>query len=97
MNSQNQFDNFSDVNSETYRTQCGSLTEAQIGLLRAIANGEPQLSSAETIRKYRLRSSAAVNKNRLSLRNSDLIDNSSKEGWAFLDPIFKAWFRQNYL
>lgn len=84
-----------DVNSETYQNLCDKFTEAQIGLLRAIANGEAQLSSSANIRKYRLGSSAAVVKNKRMFIEDDIID-STRNTVTFLDPIFLAWFRSNY-
>lgn len=84
-----------DVNSETYQNICDRFSEAQIGLLRAIANGEAQLSSSANIRKYRLGSSASVIKNKQMLINNDIIDSTHKSV-TFLDPIFLAWFRTNY-
>lgn len=86
-----------DVNSDAYQRECDDFTDAQIGLLRAIANGESQLSSTETIRKYRLSTSSAVVKNKRLMINRDIIMMSRGEAPQFLDPIFGVWFRQTYL
>ena len=84
-----------DVNSETYRHICDSLTDAQIGLLRAIADGEQQLSASNVIRRYHLGSSAAVVKNKRQLSVLDIIT-AEKSTYTFIDPIFRLWFRRNY-
>ena len=84
-----------DINSETYRNICDRLTDAQIGLLRAIAEKEKQLSASTTISKYRLGSSAAVNKNKTTLTKLDVITTIGSE-ISFLDPVFLFWFKQNY-
>ena len=84
-----------DVNSETYRQICDSLTDAQIGLLRAVADGESQLSASAVIRRYRLGSSAAVIKNKRQLVMSDIIT-ATKPSCEFVDPIFRLWFQRNY-
>ena len=83
------------VNSEAYRNECDSLTEFQINLLKAIAHGERMLSSADTMKKYRLRTSANVVKNKKVLANMDVI-NISRTTAEFQDPLFKIWFTENY-
>ena len=85
-----------DVNSETYRNTCDNLTDAQIGLLKAIAAGKPQFSSMATIKQYRLGSSASVTKNKRLLSTLDIIAHT-KSGTSFLDPVFLAWFKQEYM
>ena len=85
-----------DVNSETYRNICDGLTDAQIGLLKAVASNETQFSASSTIKKYRLGSSAAVTKNKRILSNLDIIT-ITKSASSFLDPVFLVWFKQNYL
>lgn len=84
-----------DVNSEGFHNTCDALSEAQLGLLKAIALGETSLSSASIIRKYHLGSSAAVTKNKKMLDKADIIRVDGKT-IAFHDPIFKVWFLQNY-
>ena len=84
-----------DVNSEAYRNVCNSLTEFQLNLLKAIANGEQMLSSVGTIKKYRLGTSANVTKNKKVLVNMDVID-ISRTTAEFQDPLFKVWFAENY-
>lgn len=84
-----------DVNSEAYRNVCDSLTEFQLNLLKAIANGEQMLSSVDTIKKYRLGTSANVTKNKKVLANMDVI-NITQTVAEFQDPLFKVWFTENY-
>lgn len=84
-----------DVNSEAYRSVCDSLSEFQLNLLKAIANGEQMLSSVDTIKKYRLGTSANVTKNKKVLANMDVI-NITQTVAEFQDPLFKVWFIENY-
>lgn len=84
-----------DVNKESYERLCGSLSPLQLNLLKAIANGEEQLSSISTIKNYHLGSSASVIKNKSVLASNDIIS-VSKTGIEFLDPLFGIWFSQNY-
>lgn len=85
-----------DVNSEVYRNVCDSLLEFQVNLLKAIANNEQQLSSVNTLRKYRLGTSASVTKNKKILLNMDII-NVSQEKIEFQDPLFKVWFAKKFI
>ena len=84
-----------DVNSESYRNVCDRLTETQIGLLRAVANGVQQLTSTATLRQFRMGTSANVVKNKRILSEQDIIvvRNDLSD---FLDPLFKHWFKSNY-
>lgn len=85
-----------DVNSEVYRNVCDSLLEFQVNLLKAIANNEQQLSSVNTLRKYRLGTSASVTKNKKILLNMDII-NVSQEKIEFQDLLFKVWFAKKFI
>lgn len=93
---QKAFDWCIDMNCEAYHTISDRLTEPQIGLLRAVANGEKQLSSASNIKKYRLGSSANVVKNKKLLSDLDVIV-SEGGSFSFLDPMFRVWFIRNYM
>ena len=84
-----------DVNSESFRQECDSLSELQINLLRAIAHNEKHYSSAETLSKYKLGTSANVVKNKRLLVKKDLI-NIVQQIPEFQDPLFKIWFLENY-
>lgn len=85
-----------DVNSEAYRNMSNTLTEAQINLLKAIADGEIKLSSTQTIKTYHLGTSANVTKNKKALQKMDVI-NIYENKVEFQDPLFKVWFIENYI
>lgn len=82
-----------ETNLPNFQNLYGVLTGSQVGLLKAIAKGEKQLSSAEVIKKYNLGSSASVAKNKKILLNNDYIA-SVGECFEFVDPVFEIWFRQ---
>lgn len=84
-----------DANLPLYQRECEALTAAQINLLRAIANEERMLTSADTAAKYHLGSSQNVSKNKNVLQNADLIEKVNT-GFDFLDPVFKRWFINEY-
>lgn len=84
-----------DVNAESYRQLCNGLTEKQINLLRAIADGRSELSSTETMTKYSLGTSATVTKNKRLLLKDDVLD-LSEGALYFQDPIFEIWFKEKF-
>lgn len=72
-----------------------SLTTNQLSLLKAIISGETNLSSAESISKYRLGASANVTRSRKSLIEKDILDNKANKV-SFQDPIYRYWLANNY-
>jgi hypothetical protein len=79
------------TNTPLYQKEIESLNHSQINLMKAIAKGEPQLSSMTTIESYRLGTSASVVKNKRILINNDIID-KFEGSYEFLDPAFELWF-----
>jgi AAA+ ATPase superfamily predicted ATPase len=84
-----------DANLPLYQREFEALTASQINLLFAVANNEKFLTSTESINKYRLGTSQNVSKNKKVLQNADLIE-KTKEGFDFLDPLFKRWLLAEY-
>lgn len=72
-----------------------TLTTNQINLLRAILNEETALSSKDTISKYRLVSSANINRSRKSLIEKDILDDRAGK-LEFQDPMYKYWLEKTY-
>ncbi|MEO8590149.1 MAG: ATP-binding protein [Flavobacteriales bacterium] len=85
-----------DANTPLYQLQCETLSQSGINILKAIANGETQLTSAAVMHEHRLGTSRNVQKARMALENKDLIERAPK-GWAFLDPGFELWFKREFL
>lgn len=72
-----------------------SLTNPQLGLLKALISGEHQLSSQVSLKKYGMGTSGNVNRIKKSLIEKDILD--TKEGnLVFQDPIYQYWLRQRY-
>ena len=84
-----------DSNAILYQEICENLSNTQINLLSAIANGENKLTSVETMQNYKLGTPRNVAKNKSSLKNKDLIDFHAKQAY-FVDPIFELWYKQNF-
>lgn len=84
-----------EANSPLYILQIESLSTSQINLLKAITEGNRQLTSAQVMNRYRLGTPRNVTKNISMLNNRDIIHvvNGKLE---FLDPAFLLWFNANY-
>jgi hypothetical protein len=78
-----------------FQREVEGLTELQLNLLKAIANGvDTGLTKKDVIRKYRLESSANVQGIKKSLVKKDIIDIDGTV-ISFNDPIFKLWIKRN--
>ena len=81
------------TNSPLYIRDCESLSTTQLNLLKAIVSGEKNLSSTDTMQKYKLGTSGNVVKNKNTLIEKDIIDFTNRE-YEFIDPAFEIWFRK---
>ena len=84
-----------DANLPLYQNECDALTASQLNLLVAIANKEQCLTAVETLNRYNMGTPQNVSKNKKMLQNCDIIE-KTKDGFAFLDPVFKQWFDKTY-
>jgi hypothetical protein len=72
-----------------------SLTERQMRFLKAVLDGVELLSSAETLGRYKLGTSANVVRIKEALREKEVIDISDGKV-EILDPVFKHWLTCEY-
>ena len=84
-----------DANLPLYQNECDALTASQLNLLIAIVNNEQCLTAFDTLIKYNIGTPQNVSKNKRVLQNRDIIE-KTKDGFAFLDPVFKQWFLGTY-
>ncbi len=78
-------------NKVFFQREVEQLTELQMNFLHALADGiTTGFSSKETLRKYRLESSANVQAIKKALQKRDLIDIDGSL-ITFDDPLFKLW------
>lgn len=68
------------------------LTKRQVALLRALIEGEQNLTSQETIKKYNLGSPSTVTTSRKALIQKEILDTERGELY-FQDPPFRLWLR----
>ncbi|MGB8489659.1 MAG: hypothetical protein WCE64_01235 [Bacteroidales bacterium] len=73
-----------------FATITETLTVSQLNLLKALIAGEKALSSAQVILKYRLVSSANVNRSRNALFEKEILDNNAGV-ISFQDPMYRQW------
>lgn len=78
-----------------YQKEVESLSPTRLNLLKAIANGETQLTSTRVVDLYKLGTPNNVLKNKKILIEEDIVDESS-DGLVFLDPAFEFWFRKQF-
>lgn len=82
-------------NKVFFQREVEGLTELQLNLLKAIANGvDSGFTKKEVIKKYRLESSANVQGIKKSLLKKDLIDIDGSI-ITYNDPLFKLWIKKN--
>lgn len=72
-----------------------SLNSTQIEMRKAIALGEQYFSSQAVKQIYNLGNPNTIVKNKKALQNKDIIE-KEKENFAFVDPIYHLWFKEEY-
>ncbi|MFA6403898.1 MAG: hypothetical protein WCX31_20055 [Salinivirgaceae bacterium] len=83
------------ANSPLYQKETESISHTQLNLLKAVAKGETQFTSAAVMQKHFLGTPRNVSKNKTILINSDIIHEVNGV-YEFVDPAFELWFRKQY-
>lgn len=89
------FRNLTEQLSLLFATITETLTVNQLSLLKAMIAGEEALSSSEVLSKYRLISSANVNRARNALIEKEILDNKAGVV-SFQDPIYRSWLASEF-
>ena len=71
------------------------LSSTQLNFLKAVIDGVKMLTARETIEKYRLKSSANVNRIKKTLIQKEIIDDQGAK-IEILDPVFIIWLKEYY-
>jgi uncharacterized protein len=79
-----------------YQREVDSLTNYQLNFLKAIANGEKNLSAFEVVKKYSLGTPGNIKKMQVALENKEIIEVSGK-AIEISDPLFKLWIKKYFL
>ena len=81
-------------NAILYQRDTENMSAAQMNFLKAVASGvRKNLTAAETLKKYRMGTSANVIKIKKNLLYAEIIDIHGGEVY-FIDPIYELWFRK---
>jgi hypothetical protein len=83
------------ANSPLYQKETESISHTQLNLLKAVAKGETQFTSAAVMQKHMLGTPRNVSKNKTILINSDIIHEVNGM-FEFVDPAFELWFKKQY-
>ncbi|MBS9523653.1 ATP-binding protein [Litoribacter ruber] len=83
------------ANTPLYQKEVEVLSPTQLNLLKAVVQGEHQLTSTAVMERYRLGTPRNVSKNKTILFNNDVIQETGS-GYEFLDPAFQLWFLKQY-
>lgn len=78
-----------------FQANTDNLSNTQVNFLKALLEGVEQLSSKETLRNYRLGTSANVQRIKTSLENKDILDLYGNR-ISFIDPMYKYWLKTVY-
>jgi len=92
---QNAHDNLVNQLSLLFINIIETLSTTQINFLKAILNNETQLSSQETLKKYRLGTSANIGRIKKALLERDIIDIVGDK-INIQDPMYSHWLRKYY-
>jgi uncharacterized protein len=83
------------ANSPLYQKEVETISGTQVNLLKAVAHGETQFTSAQVMHHYQLGTPRNVSKNKAILIGNDLI-HEVNGSYEFLDPAFELWFRKQF-
>jgi hypothetical protein len=79
-----------------FQSMTESLSSSQVNFLNAIISQAKKLSSKDTIKQYKLGTSANVTRVKNALIGKEIIDERIAGEIEILDPIYKIWLRDYY-
>ncbi|MCF0177323.1 MAG: hypothetical protein HUJ90_01750, partial [Bacteroidales bacterium] len=83
------------IHEARFKDYVADLTEQQRNLLRAVLDAPQHLTSAESIDKYNLVSSAHVARSRGALKKKEIVYFGAETA-KVIDPLFEFWLRNCY-
>jgi len=84
-----------ETNTPLYIMGAENLSNTQLNLLKAIAQGEKQLTSKRVMAQYDIGTPQNVVKNKRTLEKKDIIL-KNEDGYELADPTFAIWFLKVY-
>ena len=89
------FESMVDQLSLTFTNLTETLSNKQLNLIKALLDGVKELSSTDTLKNYKLGTSANVSKLKAALQEREIIDITGKD-IQILDPVFKHWLSREF-
>lgn len=93
---QEALDTMISLNLPRFEAAVNDLTNFQVNLLRAMAEGKTRFSSADIIKSYGLNSSANVKRIKDALTKKEIITFSETDDASFIDPLFEFWIKKDF-
>lgn len=79
-----------------FQSMTESLSSSQVNFLNAVISEAKKLSSKDTIKQYKLGTSANVTRVKNALIGKEIIDERIAGEIEILDPIYKIWLKKYY-
>jgi uncharacterized protein len=83
------------ANTPLYQNEIETISYTQLNLLKAVAKGETQFTSAAVMQRHLLGTPRNVSKNKTLLINNDIIHEVNNL-YEFVDPAFELWFKKQF-
>lgn len=84
-----------DTNLPVFEAETDKLAASQVAMLRAVADGEQRLNSAETVKKYSLGGPQTITRNKSVLTRIDILEKQDSK-LVFVDPLYRLWFKRTF-
>lgn len=84
-----------DTNMPVFEAETDNLAASQVSMLRAVAEGEQRLNSAEVVKKFNLGGPQTITRNKSVLARLDILEKQNGN-LVFVDPLYKLWFKQTF-
>jgi hypothetical protein len=88
--------NLLDQNNYLFQMQTDNLPNTQVAFLKALSEGVISFTSMDTMKKFDLGSVSNIRRIREALIHKEIIDIFPGKP-EFLDPLYKLWFRKNFM
>ncbi|MBQ7222051.1 MAG: hypothetical protein IJS02_01110 [Bacteroidales bacterium] len=90
-------DRLINIHEIRFRNIISDITANQFNLILAILDNVKRLSSAESMAKYHLNSSAQIARSREALMKKEIITFDKEDRGHIIDPLFEYWLKNYYL
>lgn len=88
--------NLINLHDFSFHTIAFGLSKHQLRFIKALLDGVKKFSSADILDKYKLNSSANVNRLKEALQKKEIITYNKNRAIVIMDPLLKHWFIKYY-